>query len=901
MDRKIRPPGHSRFRRLRCEILEERMLLSVVPGEPSGLDFLSACTSAEQIAVSLSCPAYSLELQSEGDDRIVALDLPSTTEAGAPDLPGRLLRFALPMDTDLASVRLEDVSGEARSISGQYRLGPALAPVTDAPDGELVAGIGAPLVDGKDLSVYTADAMYDAAWCTFVSAQQMGRWKIAEVYYSPFAYNPVAQTLEVVDAAAFRLSFTGGDPLPAALANRTTWDAEAAGLVANFDEAAAWYGESKSPTDGSAATSGVAEYVIITTAAVQTNSTQLANFVADKQAHGFTVAVKTEADWGGGTGNTAADNIRNWLAANYAVLGIRYVLLIGDPNPATGGVPMKMTYPRSGAGSYEDSPTDYYYADLTSNWDTDGDGKYGEWSSDISSKPLHEVLVGRIPVYNAVYSTLDSVLAKTIAYNNATDIAWRENILLPMAVSNYANEDGSGRPRCDGHSLGEAIKTNLADPRSYGTWRLYEQAGLTPVTAACEAPLTSTNVVSRWAANPYGIVAWWGHGSATGAYRKYWHSDDDSDGVPDDGEMYKPSFFTSSNTTSLDDAHPSVVFQVSCNNGDPGYTTNLGYSLLKQGAIGTYSASRVSWYAVTNWSPSLGTTYGDNASYAYYGTKRLVENPATETTGAALQWCRENLGTSWGNSSWMNCTDFNLYGDPAILPFLSGAAEANLDADGDGVAEPLTDGILILRYLFDPSGSWQVSDALGSGATRNTAADVAAYLDQGGLALLDADGNGAAEPLTDGILILRFLFDPAGQWPVDDALGTGATRTAREDIRAFLEPLRPSLPPAPTASEPDDTPPASLAGQVARSLPETPAEPLAVARNEAAEPSALPPDALQTRSLDLLFQDWSPSAIMRPSVAPEMDAGEGCSADEPLRQDDLLDSQPVFSEWVHHF
>ena len=103
---------------------------------------------------------------------------------------------------------------------------------------------------------------------------------------------------------------------------------------------------------------------------------------------------------------------------------------------------MKMTYPRSGAGSYEDSPTDYYYADLTSNWDTDGDGKYGEWSSDISSKPLHEVLVGRIPVYNAVYSTLDSVLAKTIAYNNATDIAWRENILLPMAVSNYANEDG---------------------------------------------------------------------------------------------------------------------------------------------------------------------------------------------------------------------------------------------------------------------------------------------------------------------------------------------------------------------------------------------------------------------------------------------------------------------------
>ena len=102
------------------------------------------------------------------------------------------------------------------------------------------------------------------------------------------------------------------------------------------------------------------------------------------------------------------------------------------------------------------------------------------------------------------------------------------------------------------------------------------------------------------------------------------------------------SFIASSDTTSLDDTHPSVVFQISCTNGYPVASTNLGYSLLN-GAIGTYSGSRVTWYTVTSWQPSLGNQLGDNGSYAYYGTKRLVENPDTRPPaphcdGAARTW-----------------------------------------------------------------------------------------------------------------------------------------------------------------------------------------------------------------------------------------------------------------------
>jgi len=100
-----------------------------------------------------------------------------------------------------------------------------------------------------------------------------------------------------------------------------------------------------------------------------------------------------------------------------------------------------------------------------------------------------------------------------------------------------------------------------------------------------------------------------------------------------------------------------------------------------------------------------------------------------------------------------------------------------LVADGNGTADALSDGILILRYLFDPEGAWNVNDALGQGATRTTRETIKAFLDGHVSTVLDPDGNGTADALSDGILILRYLFDPTGAWNVNDALGAGATRT----------------------------------------------------------------------------------------------------------------------------
>jgi len=210
---------------------------------------------------------------------------------------------------------------------------------------------------------------------------------------------------------------------------------------------------------------------------------------------------------------------------------------------------------------------------------------------------------------------------------------------------------------------------------NYSSYTLYERSGCYsdgsayPLTA-CNAALTNANLKAEWQ-NYYGFVAWWAHGSATGASRITWANDAyDPPGAPGPydyitqrpGETQWSTMWSSSDCPSLSDAHPSFVVQVSCTNGDPTQSNNLGYSLLKCGAIDTISASAISWYGVGSWSTSTGIGYGDNASYGFYVFSRMAG--FGERVGEALNYCKKNFGMGWGWNSWMNCLDFNIYGAP---------------------------------------------------------------------------------------------------------------------------------------------------------------------------------------------------------------------------------------------
>ena len=74
-----------------------------------------------------------------------------------------------------------------------------------------------------------------------------------------------------------------------------------------------------------------------------------------------------------------------------------------------------------------------------------------------------------------------------------------------------------------------------------------------------------------------------------------------------------------------------------------------------------------------------------------------------------------------------------------------------LDADGNQSTAALEDGLLILRFLFGFDGAQLTTGVVGQGCTRCDAGSIVSYLSWLG-GILDIDGNGARDPLTDGVL-----------------------------------------------------------------------------------------------------------------------------------------------------
>jgi hypothetical protein len=127
---------------------------------------------------------------------------------------------------------------------------------------------------------------------------------------------------------------------------------------------------------------------------------------------------------------------------------------------------------------------------------------------------------------------------------------------------------------------------------------------------------------------------------------------------------------------------------------------------------------------------------------------------------------------------------------PSITPTPSSTPECGVsryDVDLNGTAGgPLSDGLLILRYLFGFTGGVLTQGALGPGAQRTDPAAIVAHLDCLGLALLDPDGNGQMLPLSDGLLLLRYFFGFRGMSLIAGAVGGGCSRCDAPSIEAFI-------------------------------------------------------------------------------------------------------------------
>ncbi|MCW7073227.1 MAG: C25 family cysteine peptidase [Methanophagales archaeon] len=598
-----------------------------------------------------------LKVSVEGFDTVMS--------PGDPMLPVKRYCVLLPPNVDEGSIRLVISSDDFYEINVSKPIEPAPPMATES--GLVVEWEeGKEIVNGKNMNIYGSDGYHPENVVEAERLSQMRQYRFVELYFYPIQYNPINGTLKIHREVSFRILYNVNVPEMSSnsefvYVSDPVMRDDAAKMFINWNDAKKWY------EAGALVSQAVKyDYIIVTTKYIVHNSNKLDDFVNYLHGKEFSVKVVTEDDYGNDKGQQRAINIRNWLKEHYINYGIKYVLLIGNPDPddpstldTYGSIPMMMCWPRHGSKEDEEAPTDYFYADLTGDWDSDGDGFFGEYGEDnVDFAP--EVYVGRIPVYNNDVDTLDSILTKIMNYRDRySGEDWRYRILMPVAITNYRNEDNSKCERTDGLDLPTYVIENIL-PSPWNHFVLYERAGLDPVPVYApyyNKSLTKYNVINEWSKG-YGAVFWRAHGNKDGAYRKVWINDD-GDGIPESDEMSLPFFFTSQDTDSLNDSRPAFTYQCSCLNGYPEYSSNLGYSLLKRGAVATVSASRSSWYTTGYWQPN-GDADNVEIGYRYFGN--LIRGRMN--AGDALYKAKNSL-LSRDAKRWMNKFDFNLYGDPS--------------------------------------------------------------------------------------------------------------------------------------------------------------------------------------------------------------------------------------------
>ncbi len=130
----------------------------------------------------------------------------------------------------------------------------------------------------------------------------------------------------------------------------------------------------------------------------------------------------------------------------------------------------------------------------------------------------------------------------------------------------------------------------------------------------------------------------------------------------------------------------------------------------------------------------------------------------------------------------------------AALPAVSGETANELactdclfwDIDHDGITGPLSDGLLVMRYLFGFSGDALVQDAVTQDAQRTSATDISIFLTNSELKL-DIDGDGELTALGDGLLFIRYQFGFSGSALTDNAISATATRRSSTSVEAYIQ------------------------------------------------------------------------------------------------------------------
>lgn len=150
----------------------------------------------------------------------------------------------------------------------------------------------------------------------------------------------------------------------------------------------------------------------------------------------------------------------------------------------------------------------------------------------------------------------------------------------------------------------------------------------------------------------------------------------------------------------------------------------------------------------------------------------VSENAPQSTRINFSCWCEAGLEN----------TDYNLDGVGYELEILN----TSWDMDNSANTDALTDGLLFLRYTFGLRGESLTAEAISSSSSLSTE-QIETNLGTAVDLIGDIDGNNEVDALTDGLLLLRYLFGLTGDPLISSAVAENAIRSGSSDIQGYIE------------------------------------------------------------------------------------------------------------------
>ena len=282
--------------------------------------------------------------------------------------------------------------------------------------------------------------------------------------------------------------------------------------------------------------------------------------------------------------------------------------------------------------------------------------------------------------------------------------------------------------------------------------------------------------------------------------------DDDNDGVADAedsdplndsiGALESQNLFIMGNPVAVNGylATISVGYDVSDDNNQ---LTGIGFRVHYDSSIFSFSSVQnnlTDSIVVDGMGPYQDVEDFDNDSttdsYLVYGWAAIsgdwpnVALPAKLTDiQMFVNWADYEAGSTTSNINFSVVSNNEGY-EAKATDYAMTVLPATWDFDGNGSADALTDGLMLLRYTFGIQTLDMTTDAISADATLSPTQIVDNM--QRALSVADIDGNGTTDALTDGLLLLRYMFGLNGDALVDSAVSSEATRTSAEAIEEYI-------------------------------------------------------------------------------------------------------------------